>query len=73
MIKTTPEIDKIYSTLCQLVDTCNFHDQDAEIKLQLILGCKLDKVRDKGPQETRHDSATTPPIWQESGDYNCSL
>ena len=47
-MQTTSDIDEFYSTLRQLAETCQFAQQDAEIKSQLILGCKLDKVRDKG-------------------------
>jgi len=47
-LQTTPEVDEFYGSLRQLAETCDFHDMDGEIKSQLILGCKLDKVRTKG-------------------------
>ena len=43
-MQTTPDIDEFYSTLRQLAETCQFAQQDVEIKSQLIFGCKLDKV-----------------------------
>ena len=46
-MQPTPDIDEFYSTLSQLTETCQFAQQDVEIKSQLIFGCRLDKVRDK--------------------------
>ena len=47
-MQETPEIDDFYCNLKQLSETCQFAEPDAEIKSQIIMGCKLDKVRDKG-------------------------
>ena len=41
-------IDEFYAELKSLAKTCNFNDSDAEIKSQLIMGCKSKKVREKG-------------------------
>ena len=47
-MQETDNIEDFYSALKALAETCNFADNNAEIKSQLILGCKLDKVRTKG-------------------------
>jgi transposase InsO family protein len=49
-VQETPTIDEFYYGLKQLASTCNFAagQENSEIKSQLIMGCKLDKVRDKG-------------------------
>ena len=44
----TDNIDEYYSELKQLSATCDFADGNAEIKSQLIMGCKSNKVREKG-------------------------
>ena len=50
-VQTSPDIDEFYGQLRQLAATCNFINVDAEIKSQLIFGCKMDKVRTKGLSE----------------------
>ena len=44
----TDNIDDFYAELKHLAATCGFHNIDAEIKSQLIAGCKSQKVREKG-------------------------
>lgn len=47
-VQSTDNIDEFYAELKQLSITCQFHDPDAEIKSQLISGCKSQKTREKG-------------------------
>ena len=47
-IQDMDDIDDLYSELKQLAVTCQFADVNAEVKSQMISGCSLDKVRDKG-------------------------
>ena len=47
-VQETDDIDDLYSELRQLAETCEFVEPNAEIKSQIISGCTLDKVRDKG-------------------------
>ncbi|XP_013387429.1 uncharacterized protein LOC106156635 [Lingula anatina] len=47
-LQDTPNIDDFYYTLKQLVETCQYAQPNAEIKSQIIMGCRLDKVHDKG-------------------------
>ena len=44
----TDDIDDLYTEVKQLAETCGFADKNAEIKAQIIAGCLIDKVRDKG-------------------------
>ena len=44
----TENIDDFYNELRELAPTCGFTNVDAEIKTQLIAGCKSSKIREKG-------------------------
>ena len=44
----TDKTDDLYTTLRHLAPTCLFTNNEAEIKSQIISGCRLEKVRRKG-------------------------
>jgi hypothetical protein len=46
--QTTQPIDEYFADLKLLASTCGFANADAEIKSQLIAGCKSQKIRQKG-------------------------
>ena len=47
-VQETDDIDDLHTELKQLAETCQFADINGEVKSQLISGCRLDRVREKG-------------------------
>ena len=47
----TDDVDEVRVELKALAVTYSFHDLDAEVKPQLITGCRTAEVREKGPAD----------------------
>ena len=47
-IQKSDDVEEFYNELKHLAPTCDFANDDGEIKSQLIAGCKSSKVREKG-------------------------
>ena len=61
MKQQTNNIQEFYAELKQAAATCDFDNEEAEIKSQLITGCKMNKVRIKGLSEP---DCTLPKLLQ---------